>query len=586
MPDPARFQLQTPIDRRRALLGVGLVGTAAVAGCATDSQPPRPARIGPFHHGVASGDPLQDRVILWTRVTLPPERQDPFGVTLSWEIARDRGLTDVVGRGETTAAPGRDWTAKIDVGALEPGTEYFYRFALGDERSPVGRTKTLPAGRVERFRIAAFSCSNYPFGFFNAYRHMAEGPAVDLALHLGDYFYEYGPDGYGAEVGEKLGRIHAPAKEVITLVEYRARHAQYKADPDLQAAHAAAPWITIWDDHESANNAFVTGAQNHDPETEGEWSARKVAAVRAYLEWMPIREPEAGRAREAIWRRFEIGDLASLVMLETRLTARSPEITWDEFPVADDADPTDPDNQAKVAAFLADRVGDPSRVLLGPAQEADVVGAVEASVAAGKPWQLIGNQVIMSPVQSPNWTDVVGFWTGGVPGFVRGKVKGNEVAWGYFLRSRFGIPLNLDAWDGFPAQRDRLFTAFRDAKANVVTFTGDTHSFWANNMVLGADRVGVEFGVTGVTSPSAFRSLRAPGLNAGRAIERANPNVVANDPYNNGYVRAELTPERMTAEFVGVATLERRSARARVLQRFTTRPTPNGGSTGVETLSA
>ncbi len=586
MPDPARFLLETPVNRRRALIGGGAISAAAVAGCATRGEPPLPAPDGPFKHGVASGDPLQDRVILWTRVTLPPERQEAFGVALAWEVARDRGFTDIVAQGETTAAAGRDWTAKIDVGALEPGTEYFYRFALGEARSPVGRTKTLPAGPVARFRIAAFSCSNYPFGYFNAYRHMAEGPAVDLALHLGDYFYEYGPDGYGAEVGEALGRVHAPAKEVITLDEYRARHAQYKADPDLQAAHAAAPWITIWDDHDSANNAFVTGAQNHDPETEGEWSARKTAAVRAYFEWMPIREPAPGRAREAIWRRFEIGDLASLVMLETRLTARSPEITWDAFPVADDADPADPENQAKVAAFLNERVGDPSRVMMGPAQEADVVEALQASVAAGKPWQLIGNQVIMTPVQSPNWTDVVGFWTGGLPGYVRGKVKANDVAWGYFLRSRFGVPLNLDAWDGFPVQRDRLFAAFRDAKANVVTFTGDTHSFWANNMMLGDQRVGVEFGVTGVTSPSAFRSLRAPGLNAGRAIARANPHIIANDPYNNGYVLAELTPEAMTAEFVGVATLTRRSADARVLQRFTTRPAPEGGSTGVETATA
>ncbi len=586
MPDPARFLWNARISRRRALAGAGLAGAGVAAACASYEAYTPPTPTGPFHHGVASGDPLPDRVVLWSRVSLADPKKSG-AVDVRWMMAADRDFTRIVREGRVEAAPRRDWTVKVDVDGLEPGTEYFYRFALGDAMSPIGRTKTLPVGPTARFRIAAFSCSNFPFGYFNAYRHMAEGEPVDAALHLGDYFYEYGidPSEYGAEMGAKLGRNHSPAHEVTTLDAYRARHAQYKSDEDLQAAHAAAPWITIWDDHESANNAYVVGAENHDPDTEGDWSARKQAAVRAYFEWMPIREPQPGRAREAIWRRFEIGDLATLIMLETRLTARSPEISWDQFPVPNDADPSDPDNQAKVAAFLSETVADPSRELLGAAQRAFVTETLEASVNAGQPWQLFGNQVILADVTSPDWTEVVGFWAGGLPGVVRRMVRSDPLAWGYFLRSRFGIPLNIDSWDGFPVERERLFGACRKAGANVVAFTGDTHAFWANELADQAGaRVGVEFGVTGVTSPSAFRALRVPGVDAGRAVEEVNPGVVYNNPYRNGYVTADITPEAVTTSFWGVSTIRRRDPKAAIIQRFRVTPSAGGGASRVEML--
>ncbi|MDB5446443.1 MAG: alkaline phosphatase, partial [Phenylobacterium sp.] len=292
------------IDRRKAL---GLLGAGA-AGPATARSPRRAqADAGAtFPWGVASGDPLAEAVIIWTASSMPGE--------VAWEVAADHGFQRIVRRGVSVASPDRSGAVKVDVRGLKPATDYFYRFRQAGETSPVGRTRTLPVGPTQDVVLAFASCSLFPNGYFNAYGAIADLPRVDAVIHIGDYIYEYGGAGsYGMDSAVASERPHEPFHDCVSLDDYRTRLAQYRRDPQLQAAHARAPWIVVWDDHETANDSWMGGAQNHDPKTEGDWSLRKAAAIKAYYEWMPIREPAGGGF--AIWRSFDFGDLASLFML-------------------------------------------------------------------------------------------------------------------------------------------------------------------------------------------------------------------------------------------------------------------------------
>ncbi len=563
---------------RRAAIGGGLLGAGALAACAQTPPAPMPIPTGPFRHGVASGDPLADRVVIWTRVTLEEGGGD---VEVSWELARDAGFSAIVRSGRGVAEASRDHTVKVDVDGLEPGQRYFYRFAAGGETSPVGRTRTLPVGPVASLTFAAVSCSNHAAGYFNSYRALAEtgGEGLDLVLHLGDFLYEYGVGGYATELGAPLGRVPDPPHEIVTLADYRRRHAQYKLDPDLQTAHAVAPWITVWDDHEVTNDSWVGGAQNHDP-SEGDWPTRRDAALRAYFEWMPIREPEPGRAREAIWRTFELGDLATLTMLETRLSGRDEPISLDDYPVPLDSDPDSAEVREQTRRWLADVVGDAERTMIGPAQEAHVAASFARSTAAGKPWQLLGNQVILGSVTAPNYMRSLPFW---VRWYARSQ--GGQV-WDYVRRTAFGLPMNLDAWDGYPAARERLYDAARRAGANILAVTGDTHNFFAT-LLAAADgaRVGVEFGTTSISSPSQYDSA-PPGVDFGRLTVEANAETVA---YHNatarGFTLVTLTPERAETRMYEVTNVyRRRDFDVRLAAAFATAPQSGGGTTGLERL--
>jgi alkaline phosphatase D len=225
-----------------------------------------------FVHGVASGDPKQDRVIIWTRVS--PVNSGP--VPVRWIVARNRELSDVVKTGVFETNEGRDYTVKVDVTGLRAGAPYFYGFRAGAAESAVGKTRTLPRGRTEELKIGVASCASYPHGFFNAYKALSERDDLAAIIHLGDYIYEYGLSGYGGDVALQLGRVPSPEVECTRLEDYRQRHAQYKSQAELQAAHAAAPWIAVWDDHEVANDSFTNGAENHN-QNEGQWATRKHA---------------------------------------------------------------------------------------------------------------------------------------------------------------------------------------------------------------------------------------------------------------------------------------------------------------------
>lgn len=562
---------QFKLTRRSALLAGAGIGLAA---CSEQRFEPLPARDGPFKHGVASGDPDQTSMVLWTAVT------GADGAPLTVEVSDTPDFAQLVFTDQLDPSgpeTGGATPYKILAGGLVPGRAVWYRFRFREHLSPAGTAKPLPEGAVDQFRIAAFSCSNYPAGFFNAYAHAAQRGDIDLAVHLGDYFYEYGPGEYATEDAERLSRLPDPAHELISYEDYARRHAQYSADPDLQALKAAVPLVLVWDDHETANNAARDGAENHQPD-EGDWFERRDAALRAWSAWTPTRESTPMHER---WGALQIGDLASLILLETRLTARSEEILLDPFPVdPETADPADPAARAEVAAWLERTAGEDSRTLLGERQLVDVTAALAASVEAGQPWRIFANQVIMGRVPAPDYATLMPFW-------LRWAVRANDpLAWNFIQRFAFGTPLNLDAWDGYPAERERLYAAARSVNADFITLTGDTHNAWVLDLHdQTGTRVGTEFGVSSVTSPSRFERLDLPGADFGTYTENTAPEVLRHNAYDRGYLHLTLTPDEARAEHVIVSTCKSRDYSANPDSVWRVRPARGGAVAPVERIA-
>jgi len=543
------------IDRRRllGLLGAGVAGPAAARAAAQGGA-------SDFRWGVASGDPLTDRVILWSAVASPGP--------VAWEVARDPAFTRLVRRGATTASRARDLTVKVDVTGLKPGTEYFYRFRKGRDVSPIGRTRTLPVGPVKDVVLAFATCALIPAGYFNAYQAIADLTRVDAVVHLGDYIYEYGagPNDYGMNTPTAAERAPQPPHDCVSLSDYRTRHAQYRRDPQLQAAHARAPWIVVWDDHETANDSWRDGAQNHRPD-EGAWDARKAAAIKAYYEWMPIREPKGGGF--AIWRSFDFGDLASLFMLETRLTARDQQVSYADLP----AQPT----PADLAAFRA-RIADPARKMMSAGQEAWLEQGMASSARSGRTWQVLGNQVLLGRISPPAVRRAVGDGA-------FAKALENQSAYAkhnyptYDSHSDWGLPLFLDSWDGYTADRARLYALIERSRARCLAVSGDSHMFWANELYdqpEGGRLAAVEFGTTGITSPGAGDEM--PGLPVGELFEKRNREVRYCDAAAKGFVLMTLTRQAALAEYIAVSTVFDHRFEARVLKRYRVTPKAAGVS--------
>ncbi|RTL42294.1 MAG: hypothetical protein EKK53_11795 [Burkholderiales bacterium] len=494
--------------------GAGAVAVAAAAPLLAEAA--APVR---FDHGVASGDPLADRVILWTRITLATARP---AVVVQYLVATDPALSQVVLRGTTKTNPGRDYTVKVDALGLQPGTTYYYRFTCDGVDSPVGRTKTLPTTGVSSLRFAVVSCSNHAYGYFNAYARIAARADLDLVMHLGDYIYEYGPAQYGNT------RTPEPPKEIITLDDYRQRHAQYKRDADSQAMHRQHPLIAIWDDHETANNSFKNGAENHQPATEGDWNARVAAALQAYYEWMPVRPVDTTNLRDN-HRNFAYGDLAELLMLEERINARSEQLTTAVHPTAFGAGfaTTDPG------------YGDPTRTLLGDTEEAWLINRLRTTPAQ---WKLLGQGVMFAQLKAPGSNQTTD------PGL-------------YFI--------NSDQWDGYEPARNRIFAGIQGDAVNprvnnVVVLTGDIHSSWAADLhpnpynpalydkTTGAGSLAVEFVGTSVTSPGV--DTDTTGAVAG-AIRFYNPHFKYVQLTRRGYLLMDVNRDRVVGEWWYVDTV-------------------------------
>lgn len=491
--------------------------------------------MGGFTHSVASGEPGPHSMLFWTRY-VPETGGD---ARLKVEVSETADFAKVTG-GETVTGPWRDHTAKITVAGLKPGTRYFYRFVAPDgSMSPIGRTRTLPQGKAASYRIAIFSCSNLAFGWFNAYAHAARRDDIDLAVHLGDYIYEYGPDVYPAKAQSIEARLPQPMAECVQLADYRLRYASYRSDPDLQALHAAVPMIVQWDDHEFANDVWEGGAQNHRP-SQSDWSVRKGAAIQAFREWQPVSEQS--------WASYDIGALATFFRTDDRANRTRPH---EYEPLFKTANP-----EQAIAEFRDGAWRDPVGTLFGTAQEDWLASAMAASVRAGRRWQIIGSGMVMGEVKSP--PQALDWLSPDAASFARQRaVAGVTVA-------KLGLPYNLDGWGGYPAARERFLKSAQAAGANLIVVSGDSHNGWAFDLSQDGKPAGVEFAGQAVSSSGFEGSFAAdPKLTAAGLIA-ANAELKWCDTSRRGYMALTLTPEKASNDWVFMDTVARSDPNGRV----------------------
>ena len=551
---------------RRELIQKSLFGFGALSlstgftGCNHSSDQETATLQVNFEHGVASGDPLQDRVILWTRLT-PNDASARLQV--SWEIALDNQFQQIIKTDKVLTSASQDFTVKVDVTGLKPDQRYFYRFIFGDKTSPVGQTKTLPS-ITSKVSFAVCSCSNYPAGYFYVYREMAK-QNVDVVIHLGDYIYEYGADGYAAEDAEKLGRTLAADnnKEIIKLDDYRKRYALYRKDKDLQALHQRHPFIVIWDDHELANDTWRDGAENHQA-SEGPFMERKLAALQAYFEWMPIRPIDEQHLK--IYRQFDFGKLVQLTMLDTRIIARDEQLDYANYMTANGLD---------IAKFQAD-LTNPARTLMGYTQRDWLLGKLQQSTST---WNVLGQHILMTKMLVPaelllslaeitsgNPTaDTLNKMNMQITELVTLKMRLKQGDPSLTSQEKARIltvaPYNLDAWDGYFAEREILYGTLAQLKKKVVVLAGDTHNAWSSNLYSkdGAF-VGVELATSSVSSPGLEKYLNIP-LAQLQQFEFAFTTLIDELNYCNlnqrGYLIVQFDEAQVQSQWVYVDSIKK-----------------------------
>lgn len=452
------------------------------------------ASLAPFYHGVASGDPLQDRVIIWTRVTTTDTIAN-----VQWRVATDTSMVNIADSGTVVTSNKLDFTVKVDATNLSPNTYYYYEFEYQGMRSVRGRTKTAAKGDIDSLRFAVVSCASYAHGYFNAYDRITERNDVSAVIHLGDYYYEYGSGQYGS------ARPYQPTNEILNLSDYRMRLSHYRLDESLMRLHQQYPFICVWDDHETANNSWKNGADNHN-NGEGNWFDRKAEAIKAYFEWMPVRMPDPTVDTQRIYRKFRYGDLVELNMLDTRLQGRQ--------------------QQGFSNANAS------TRTLLGKPQFDWLTNNLDTSTAQ---WQVIGQQVMMAPL------DV------------------NPLPFG----QQYG---NSDQWDGYARERTNLYDSiFANNIQNIVVLTGDIHTSWANDLPTasyngstGSGSAGVEFVVTSVTSPS-LDAVSNLGSSAVSLLASENEHMKYIDLTEKGYYILDINKQRTQADWYYVDRVDQLS---------------------------
>jgi alkaline phosphatase D len=489
-------------SRREILVGMGAAGLTPLilhacggsngGACALPGGLPMYEWNGPlgpeslFEHSVASGDPLTDGVIIWTRVS--PEASASAGpVDVFWEMALDEAFQQRTAAGTVTTDASRDFTVKVDVRDLTWGRNYYYRFALQGRWSPTGRTRLAPSGsQASQLRFGVCVGSNYGRGYFHGFRHMAERAELDAVLHLGDYYYEYGND----RPTPYIRRVE-PDHETVTLEDYRTRLSQARRDPDLQACHRQHPFVVVWDDHESADNSWMGGAKNHDVETEGLWDDRIAAARQAFFEWIPIRDNPGNQ----LYRTIKYGNLADIIMLDTRIEGREEQFSIGIF---SPDEPSLPQNiiSAEQESWLQDQ-------LMSPAK-----------------WKIIGNQVAISIWQLPD-----------------------------------GRYFNADQWQGYPEGRGRVLSFLRDNDiANVVFVSGDYHTSWAMDVTLGdgsyspetqEGAVAVEFVTPAISTPPGG----IPGAGFQELVASSTPHVRYAETTRRGYMVLDVQADKVQSDW-------------------------------------
>ncbi|KAL8898220.1 MAG: hypothetical protein Q9207_006819 [Kuettlingeria erythrocarpa] len=540
-----------------------------------------------FTHGVASGDPYPNSVILWTRCAPMSDdvrsnatitgyvplynpvpiygaandtgRPSTSPVCLTYKVGTDKSFASTADSGTVYTSSDTDYTVKVEASGLNPYTQYYYQFSVCDSTnitSPIGRTKTTPAPNdlVTKIGLAIYSCSNYPFGFFNAYGNTARKDSVDYVIHLGDYIYEYANGEYG--YGQSIGRVPQPDRQIYTLYDYRKRLATYRTDADLLLSHQQFPWIPVWDDHEVADNTYRDGmSELNNTEasfiTDGGVSVdqRKMNAVRAYFEWMPIRQVEMDDNLR-IWRSFSIGSLLDVVILDTRQYDRSiTDLYWN----------TD---------YIREISNDASRSMMGSRQENWFFNQLTSSAKRGATWRVIGSQTVFSRINA-------------------------SVSYGNVN------PFNYDQWDGYLSNRNRTFqTLYENNIGNNIVISGDSHANWVSDLVWldhapydvssGDGSIGVEFAGSAVSSPSpAGQNISiAAANNASRALIAANRELQWSELYYRGYFELHISQDSVNASYFGLPTVINRNPDEISLANFTVlnganalyrNPVPAGG---------
>ena len=566
--------MSQPKNTRRDFLiqSASTVAVVATAGTALVSCGGSNALPAEYKYGVASGDPLADRVILWTHAKIPDSMED---VSLLWQVSSTNTFSSIAASGDAMSTADTGFTTKVDVTGLSAGNTYYYRFLdRHGTSSAVGTTRTLPASTVASVKFAVFSCALFSEGYFNAYDAAAKSGA-QYAVHLGDYIYEYGAD--PAKFGNSAtpsGRAPVPGNDIVSLEDYRGRYAQYRSDINLQAAHAAMPWITIWDDHEFANNAWVDGAENHNPATQGSWATRKGNAAKAYHEWMPIRSPDVSNLLK-IYRRFDFGNIFTLHMLDTRIEGRDKQ--YDGYGDADGG-------LTRYGTALATGT-DANHRMMSSTQQSWLTTGTATSTAT---WQILGNQDIMSRMWFP--ANVLQASGPAVANPTPANLQTVQVAISSYLtakatRAQAGVaaltptqaallntstnpllPYNLDAWDGYPLQREAILQTIKTQGKKLVTLSGDSHNAWfANLTTLTGEKVGVEFAGSSISSPG-FESVGLGTLASsmdGTAVARSNGSglgLVGDlnyvDTVRRGYLLMTASSDEMKGEYVFVDTVK------------------------------
>ena len=460
-------------------------------------------KLAPFYHGVASGDPTEESVIIWTKVTLD---QKVKKADISWELAEDISFNTIIQKGKGQVNANSDFSLKVDVSGLKAGKKYFYRFHYKDKNSIIGETRTLPNNASE-ISIAFTACSNYEWGYFNNYRFIAEDEEIDLVVHLGDYIYEYGIGSYG---DTSIGRMNVPEGEIVTLNDYRTRYSLYRLDPDLMKAHQMKPFVTTWDDHEIANNAYDEGAQNHQKE-EGDWYERASAARKAYYEWLPVRK----KKDEPLYRSFSIGRLADLIILDTRMGGRT----------------------AQVDNMDAPNFQDTNRTILGKEQYKWFMDELNSD----HEWKIVGNQVPFGPLYFP------------------GEERGEKY---------------MDGWDGYPYEQHRLMNSLKTIDNVVFVTGDCHRSFALENDLEGtadkSDNVSVEFVVTSITSANADEYMpMEDALAENESYLANNPHMSYANSTDHGYLVLHVSKEKVVADFIYATTIRSTEAEKKLEKSVT-----------------
>jgi len=523
-----------------------IILSSTLTGCNSVAKKLSSAADFSFNHGVASGDPVADGMILWTRVT-------PLITTKSlvvgWEVSKDAQFSELELRGSANVDETTDFTLKVDARGLMAGQLYYYRFVGNGIVSSAGKCKTLPTEDVEQINFIVCSCANYPAGYFHAYADAAKQTDIDAVLHLGDYLYEYGMGQYATEHAVEIGRElpQGNDQELLTLNDYRQRYNLYHTDPSLQKLHAAAAFILVWDDHEIANDTWRNGAENHSP-NEGDFGTRKYNAIKAWYEWLPVRVSDQSN-KEKIYRRFDFGQLLTLHMLDTRVIARDKQLNVADYKHKS----TGKFNSKKFKRDLNDK----NRALIGTSQFSWLHDSISKSNAK---WQLLGQQILIGKMFFPAELSKYRKQLNKIPAILntlsslKNSMDSNQpISDQDKKRLQRKFPYNLDAWDGYPAEREKLYKLIKQTNTNVLVISGDTHNAWANTLTDNDGEVmGAEFAVQSISSPGMEKYLEMDAESANQTATSLT-NLVDGlsfcNLYQRGYLKLQIRLVEVKADW-------------------------------------